>query len=201
MRETLNESELRIAEHPQLSNVTHVQLETMKSLVSGRGVCPRNPDIGNPRDPSYAAALSVTSRANWSPIWPPRSSPDRGESSSLFMRGYGGRVDLYRVGALHVCVRCVRVVSETGIRYMSDAAKLIELLAANLIELLAECEELAEGYAWALTALQQVTRAAEAGHVSAAVLADYRQQAETAAVDLARFRALIAQFKQEIRVH
>lgn len=85
---------------------------------------------------------------------------------------------------------------------MSDAAKLIELLAANLIEFLAECEELAEGYAWALTALQQVTRAGEAGHVvSAAVLADYRQQAETAAVDLARFRALIAQFKQEIRTH
>ena len=65
-----------------------------------------------------------------------------------------------------------------------------------IYELLAACEQLADGYARALTAIQDLTSAALENRLMAttAVL-QYDQQAEKAAADLQRFRALVAKFR------
>ena len=73
---------------------------------------------------------------------------------------------------------------------------------AALIEMIAACEQLSEGYARALRAVQQLTSAGLEGlGMSAATLHGYHEQAETAATDLERFRALVAQFKTMFTVH
>ena len=71
-----------------------------------------------------------------------------------------------------------------------------------LIEMLAACEQLAEGYARSLRAVQQLTSAGLEGRgIGAAAFHGYHEQAEMAAADLERFRALVAQFKSRITVH
>jgi shikimate kinase len=73
---------------------------------------------------------------------------------------------------------------------------------ATLLEMLAACEQLADGYARSLRAVQQLTSAGLEGRgVSAVALHAYHEEAETAATDLERFRVLVARFKQQIRVH
>ena len=72
---------------------------------------------------------------------------------------------------------------------------MLELLAAA-------CEQLAEGYARSLRAVQQLTTAGLEGRgISTTVLHAYDEQAEQAAVDLERFRALVVKFKRLFTVH
>jgi hypothetical protein len=73
---------------------------------------------------------------------------------------------------------------------------------ATILELLAACEQLAEGYARALRAVQNLTSAGLEGRdISIAVLHEYDEQAEKAAADLEGFRAMVAQFKTQFTVH
>ena len=76
---------------------------------------------------------------------------------------------------------------------MSDAA---------LLEMLAGCEALSGVYARALIAIEQLTNASLEGRsLSTAILLAYRGQVERASTDLTQFRALVAKFKSQIRVH
>ena len=71
-----------------------------------------------------------------------------------------------------------------------------------ILELLAACEHLAEGYGRALRAVQQITSAGLEGRgMTAATLQSYDEQAETASADLERFRVLVKQFKTQFTVH
>ena len=73
---------------------------------------------------------------------------------------------------------------------------------AMLLEMIAACEQLGEGYARSLRAVQQLTSAGFQGRgVSVAALQAYDEQAERARADIERFRTLVAQFKSQIRVH
>lgn len=73
---------------------------------------------------------------------------------------------------------------------------------AQILELLAACEQLGEGYARALRALQQLTSAGLEGRgITTTVLHAYDEQAERAAADLERFRALVKQLKTHFTVH
>ena len=73
---------------------------------------------------------------------------------------------------------------------------------ATMLELLAACEQLAEGYARSLRAVQQLTSAGLEGRgISVTALHAYDEQAERAAADLERFRALVAQYKSWFTVH
>jgi hypothetical protein len=73
---------------------------------------------------------------------------------------------------------------------------------APMLELLAACEQLADGYARALRAVQNLTSAGFEGRgITTAVLQAYDEQAESAAADLEQFRALVAKFKTLFTVH
>lgn len=73
---------------------------------------------------------------------------------------------------------------------------------AVLLEMIAACEQLAEGYERALWAVQQLTSAGLEGcGISTTVLHAYDEQAEQAAADLEWFRALVAKFKTQFTVH
>ena len=73
---------------------------------------------------------------------------------------------------------------------------------ASMVELIAGCEDLSEGYARALQALRQLTQAGLEGRgMSATVLHAYHEQAEAAAADLKRFLALVGQVKAMFTVH
>lgn len=62
--------------------------------------------------------------------------------------------------------------------------------ATMLLEMIAACEQLSEGYARSLRAVQQLTSAGLEGRgMSAATLHAYQEQSETEAADLERFRA------------
>jgi hypothetical protein len=65
-----------------------------------------------------------------------------------------------------------------------------------IYELVAACEQLADDYARALTAIQELTSAAlENRLIATRAVLQYEQQAEKAAADLKRFRALVAAFR------
>ena len=72
---------------------------------------------------------------------------------------------------------------------------------AAFLELLAASEQLALGYARSLRAVQNLTSASleGRGHETSVLLA-YQAQAEEAATDLERFRALVAHYKTLFRV-
>ena len=73
---------------------------------------------------------------------------------------------------------------------------------APMLELLAACEQLGEGYARALRAVQNLTSAGLEGRsITIAVLHAYDEQADGAAADLERFRALVAKFKTLFTIH
>jgi len=71
-----------------------------------------------------------------------------------------------------------------------------------LLEMILACEQLGESHAAALRQIAQLTEAQLQGRgLDTAVLLAYQSQAETAAADLERFRALIQQFKTRFTVH
>ena len=73
---------------------------------------------------------------------------------------------------------------------------------AALLEMLAACEQLGEGYACALTVIERLARAGLEGvTVRAEVLREYQEQPRRASADLARFRQRIAEFKAQIGTH
>ena len=73
---------------------------------------------------------------------------------------------------------------------------------APILEVLAGCEQLMDGYGRALRAVQQLTTAGLEGRgLTAAVLQAYHEQAEIAASDLERFRALVSHYKTMFTVH
>ena len=73
---------------------------------------------------------------------------------------------------------------------------------ASMLELIAGCEQLAQGYARALRAVQQLTSAGLEGRsITAAVLRNYYNQAEQASGDLERFIVFVKQLKSMCTVH
>ena len=73
---------------------------------------------------------------------------------------------------------------------------------APMLELLAACEQLGEGYARALRAVRNLTSAGLEGRsITIAVLHAHEEQAEKPAGDLERFRVLVKQFKTTFTVH
>lgn len=71
-----------------------------------------------------------------------------------------------------------------------------------VLEMIATCEHFAQGYSRALQAIAQLTTAQLEGLVmTEAALMAHQEFAETAATDLERFRARLAQLKSMFRVH
>jgi hypothetical protein len=65
-----------------------------------------------------------------------------------------------------------------------------------MYKLVGACEQLADDYARALTAIQELTSAAlENRLIATRAVLQYEHQAEKAAADLKRFRALVAAFR------